>query len=253
MNDIKVFNYQDNEVRTIEKDGETYWILKDVCDALGLSNARMVADRLDDDEVRKFDLRGLSGESNAVNESGLYNVILRSDKPEAKAFKRWVTHEVLPSIRKTGAYATPLSPLEQLQLQVKIMQDLERKQREQQKAIEATNQRIDTMGDILTMNFNAWREESKAMVVRIAQVWGGNEYIREVYAEIYKQIDTRFAVNLKRRLANMKAAAAFEGKSKTYVNGLTKIDVIADDKKMVEAYITVIREMAVKYGVDKVA
>ena len=106
MNELKIFTYQTNEVRTILKDGEPWWVLKDVCAALGLSNPSIVADRLDEDERAKFDL-GRQGETNIINESGLYNVIIRSDKPEAKRFKRWVTHEVLPSIRRHGAYVTP--------------------------------------------------------------------------------------------------------------------------------------------------
>ncbi len=106
MNNLQVFSYEGKEVRTIQKGGEPWWVLKDVCEVLGLSNPSIVAARLDDDEVAKFDLGGLSGESNIVSESGLYNVILRSDKPEARKFKRWMTHEVLPSIRKHGAYVT---------------------------------------------------------------------------------------------------------------------------------------------------
>lgn len=106
MNNLQVFSYEGKEVRTIQRAGEPWWVLKDVCDVLGLSNPTIVAARLDADEVTKFDLGGLSGESNIVSESGLYNVILRSDKPEARKFKRWVTHEILPSIRKHGAYIT---------------------------------------------------------------------------------------------------------------------------------------------------
>ena len=104
--DLQTFNYEGNQVRTVQRDGETWWVLKDVCAVLGLSNPTVVAARLDTDEVAKFDLGGLSGESNIISEAGLYSVILRSDKPEARRFSRWVTHEVLPSIRKTGMYAT---------------------------------------------------------------------------------------------------------------------------------------------------
>lgn len=106
MNELQVFSYEGNEVRTVQRGDGTWWVLKDVCNVLGLSNPTIVAARLDSDEVTKFDLGGLSGESNIINESGLYNVIIRSDKPEARKFKRWVTHEVLPSIRKTGMYTT---------------------------------------------------------------------------------------------------------------------------------------------------
>lgn len=103
MNELQVFKYSDKQVRTLLKDNQPWWVLKDVCDILGLTNPSVVADRLDDDERSKFDL-GRQGEATIINESGLYNVILRSDKPEAKPFRKWVTAEVLPTIRKTGGY-----------------------------------------------------------------------------------------------------------------------------------------------------
>ena len=106
MNELQIFNYNDKQVRTVEKDGDVWWVLKDVCDILDLSNSRIVAERLEEDERCKFDLPR-QGETWVINESGLYNVILRSDKPEAKPFRKWVTSEVLPSIRKHGAYMTP--------------------------------------------------------------------------------------------------------------------------------------------------
>lgn len=80
-------------------------MLKDVCTILDMSNPTMVAERLDEDERAKFNL-GRQGQSWIINEPGLYNVILRSDKPEAKPFRKWVTGEVIPSIRKHGAYIT---------------------------------------------------------------------------------------------------------------------------------------------------
>lgn len=107
MNDLKIFNYQDYDVRVIEVDGEHWWVLKDVCDVLDLSNPTIVAERLDEDEVTKFNLGSLSGKCNIINESGLYSVILRSDKPEAKPFRKWITSEVIPSIRKHGSYSLP--------------------------------------------------------------------------------------------------------------------------------------------------
>lgn len=108
-NRLQVFSYKGNEVRTVLRDGEPWWVLKDVCDILELSNSRMVADRLDDDEkgVSIADTPGGKQEITIVSESGLYSVILLSRKPEAKKFKRWVTHEVLPTIRKHGVYVTP--------------------------------------------------------------------------------------------------------------------------------------------------
>ena len=106
MNDLQIFNYNGNEVRTIQKDGEPWWVLKDVCEVLGLSSPHKVFDRLDEDEKGRNQIPTPGGEQEmtVVNESGLYNVILRSDKPEAKPFRKWVTSEVLPSIRKNGGY-----------------------------------------------------------------------------------------------------------------------------------------------------
>lgn len=107
-NDIQIFNYNSNEVRTVQQNGEPWFVLKDVCDILGLTDTSKISTRLDPDELTR--IRFVSGGQNremlCINESGLYNVILRSDKPEAKPFRKWVTSEVLPSIRKHGAYMT---------------------------------------------------------------------------------------------------------------------------------------------------
>ena len=108
MNELQIFNYSDNQVRTVLKDGQPYFVAKDVCDILSINNSNMATARLDEDEVSQTEVTDSLGRNqmtNIVNEMGLYNLILRSDKPEAKAFKRWITHDVLPSIRKHGMYA----------------------------------------------------------------------------------------------------------------------------------------------------
>jgi len=101
MSELQVFNYEGAEVRTAQKDGEPLLVLKDVCSVLGIEKYRDTASRLDDDERVSVivDTPGGPQEMTAINEAGLYNVILLSRKPAAKKFKRWVTHEVLPSIR----------------------------------------------------------------------------------------------------------------------------------------------------------
>ena len=105
MNELQIFkNSEFGEIRTVTKNNEPWFVAIDVCNALDLKNPTVSVGRLDEDEVTKFNLGGLSGESNIVSEYGLYNLILASRKKEAKKFKRWVTHEVIPSIRKHGAY-----------------------------------------------------------------------------------------------------------------------------------------------------
>lgn len=105
MNELQIFkNSEFGEIRTVTKNNEPWFVAIDVCNALDLKNPTVSVGRLDEDEVTKFNLGGLSGESNIVSEYGLYNLILASRKKEAKKFKRWITHEVIPSIRKHGAY-----------------------------------------------------------------------------------------------------------------------------------------------------
>ncbi|MDD2956677.1 MAG: BRO family protein [Oscillospiraceae bacterium] len=134
MNELKVFRYEENDVRTVEKDGEPWFVLKDVCQVLGISKYRGAAERLDPDEREpvRVDTPGGPQEMTCVNESGLYSVILRSDKPEAKPFRRWVTSEVLPSIRKHGGYIAgqeQMSP-EELMAAALLMADKKLKDRE---------------------------------------------------------------------------------------------------------------------------
>ena len=110
MNELQTFNFNNQPVRTVQLNNQPYWVLKDVCAVLGISNSRMTAERLEDDEVSQTDIidaLGRSQNTTIITESGLYAVILRSDKPNAKEFRKWVTSEVLPAIRKHGAYATP--------------------------------------------------------------------------------------------------------------------------------------------------
>ncbi len=102
-------NDQFGQLRTINRNGEPWFIAADVCAALDLGNSRQALTRLDEDEkgVILTDTLGGKQEMSTVNEPGLYSLVLGSRKPEAKAFKRWITHEVIPAIRRHGVYATP--------------------------------------------------------------------------------------------------------------------------------------------------
>jgi len=106
------FNFNGSDIRTIrDEQGEPWFVAKDVCDVLGFAEAHDAIKYLDEDEQTRITNRGLTTSRNPnvsiINESGLYSLILRSRKPEAKRFKKWVTSEVLPAIRKTGMYYNP--------------------------------------------------------------------------------------------------------------------------------------------------
>lgn len=103
-NELQIFESSEfGKVRTLVKDNGPWFVAVDVCEILEIKNPTDALKRLDNDERTRFNL-GRQGEANLVNEYGLYSLILGSRKPEAKAFKRWITHEVIPSIRKTGSY-----------------------------------------------------------------------------------------------------------------------------------------------------
>lgn len=107
MNELQIFkNEEFGEIRTAKQGDEVLFIAVDVCKALDIKNVTQALSRLDGDERSMLNI-GRQGDTNAVNEYGLYSLVLSSRKPTAKAFKRWVTHEVLPTIRKNGGYLTP--------------------------------------------------------------------------------------------------------------------------------------------------
>lgn len=120
MNELQIFkNEKFGEIRVTIKNGEPWFVVNDACRILEISNPRDALARLDDDEkddVGLTDAIGRIQKTNVVNEPGLYSLVLGSRKPEAKEFKRWLTHEVIPSIRKTGTYSINPAPKEDAQL-----------------------------------------------------------------------------------------------------------------------------------------
>lgn len=106
MSNLTTFNFNSNDLRVVELEGEPWFVAKDVCDVIGIANPSNALRGMDDTERARFNLglRGL-GNANIISESGLYKLVLRSDKPQARPFQDWVTKTVLPAIRKDGGYA----------------------------------------------------------------------------------------------------------------------------------------------------
>jgi anti-repressor protein len=109
MNNLTIFRFENQQVRTIIRDNNPWFVAKDVCEVLGHTNSRVATERLDEDEkgVSKVYTPGGEQEMTVINESGLYALVLTSNIPKAKVFKRWITHEVIPQIRKSGVYVAP--------------------------------------------------------------------------------------------------------------------------------------------------
>lgn len=145
MNDVTIFRKDEfGAVRAVTLEGEPWFVAADVCRALGLGNSSDVIKRLDEDERTLVSIEGASNglPVNAINEPGLYALILGSRKPEAKAFKRWITHEVIPEIRKTGGYIAGQETMDDDQLLANALMVAQRKIAERNKQLEAANEKI---------------------------------------------------------------------------------------------------------------
>lgn len=141
-NEIRKFDFRGASLRTLtDEAGEPWFVAKDVCDILEISNPSDALKRLDDDERSRFNL-GCQGETNIVNEAGLYVLVLGSRKPEAHEFKRWVTHEVLPSIRKHGGYMVGQERMTPEQMALASMRWLQSKVDEQAKQLKAQEGKV---------------------------------------------------------------------------------------------------------------
>lgn len=144
-NEIQKFDFKGAPLRTLtDKAGEPWFVAKDVCAILEISNPSDALKRLDDDERSRFNL-GRQGETNIVNEAGLYVLVLGSRKPEAHEFKRWVTHEVLPQIRKTGGYIPTSDADDDMTILAKAVMIGQRTMEEQKQRIAAQQSRIDEL------------------------------------------------------------------------------------------------------------
>lgn len=144
-NEIQQFYFNNAALRTLtDEAGEPWFVAKDVCDIFEISNPSDALKRLDDDERSRFNL-GRQGETNIVNEAGLYVLVLGSRKPEAHEFKRWVTHEVLPQIRKTGGYIPTTDADDDMTILAKAVMIGQRTMEEQKRRIAAQESHINEL------------------------------------------------------------------------------------------------------------
>lgn len=147
-----------------------------------------------------------------------------------------------------------LSP--ELQMFSRIFQSVAEQQLEQKRQAEKVEQldkKVDSIKDVIALNPNRWRTDCAKIVNKIALQMGGYEHIKAIREESYKLLEERMGVALNIRLSNKKKTQALNGVSKSKIDKLNQLDVIADDKKLIQGYVSVIKDMAIKYGVTEVA
>lgn len=199
MDELKIFNSSEfGEIRTVMKDGQPMFCLADVCKALGLEQVSRVKTRLKDDGVttsKVIDRLGREQEATFINESNLYKTIFQSRKESAERFTDWVTTEVLPSIRKTGAYGKPLSTSEQIRLLAQGNTELTER-------VDKVETKITSLENDMPLYGCEIDEVSKHVKRKAVDVLGGKDSeayrdgsIRsQVFADIYTQIKREYGV-----------------------------------------------------------
>lgn len=201
-----VFSFQEKQVRIVVKDGEPWFVARDVCAILEIGNTSQALVRLDDDEkgVISTDTPGGVQEMAAVNESGLYELVLGSKKQEAKEFKRWIKREVLPSIRKTGAYAVsenkvvPLSERQALIQSLKLTAELAEEVEEVKTIAQTHSQKIieleQKVDEQITIDHGEQRALQKAVARRVYEIENDPQRRCELFRQLHREIKDRWAV-----------------------------------------------------------
>jgi prophage antirepressor-like protein len=197
MNELqRVFDFRGQEVRTINQNDEPWFVAKDVCEILEIKNNRDAVGRLDSDEkdtVGSTDTMGRRQVLSIVNESGLYELIFSSRKPEAKLFKKWVKQEVLPLIRKTGQYSNVkvLDERRALIESLKLTADTAEKVDEMQNQIKQLNTKVDEQ---ITLTSGEQRRLQKGVARRVYEFTRDKKEAAKLFRELYREIKDRFGV-----------------------------------------------------------
>lgn len=248
MNDLQIFTYQDTPLRAIEKDGEIWWVLRDVCDVLGISHTEAVAARLDSDETSQtgvIDSKGRKQNMLIVNEPGLYSVILRSDKPEAKDFKRWVTHEVLPTLRRTGSYAMalaqPMTPAQLLAAQAQVLVGMERRMDQMQTNAAALEAKVDTaMRAFARPAQDHWTTDMDKAIKELCDAQ--HLSVTATKGRMYAELERTAGCQVNARLNRLRERKKKAGMRHRDAMALTKLDAIAADKQLRAIFESVVRK-----------
>lgn len=179
MDNVTIFRKDEfGAVRAVTLEGEPWFVAADVCRALGIGDSRTATARLDDDEKDAVLIRTLGGEQKMtiISESGLYALVLSSRKPEAKAFKRWITHEVIPAIRKTGGYIAGQETMDDDQLLANALMVAQRKIAERNKQLEAANEKIKADAPKVLFAETVQKAEGDILVRQLARMMNQRGY-----------------------------------------------------------------------------
>ncbi|KNE19683.1 BRO-N domain-containing protein [Virgibacillus pantothenticus] len=248
MNELQTFENELFKVSAKQEGEEIMFDVEEVATSLGLTQRKGKSTFVRWERVNSY-LPANSpevGKGDLIPEPLVYKLAFKASNDIAEKFQDWLAIEVIPQIRKTGSYGLDTSQLSpELQMFNGLFQSLAKQEMETKKLAGE----VQGIRDVVALNTTDWRKDARQLISKMAQSRGGFEAYREVNSEIYKEVERRGKFDLSRRLTNKRRRLADEGVSKSKRDKLTKVDVIADDKRLIVIYIAVVKEFAIKHGV----
>ncbi|MFB5192698.1 BRO-N domain-containing protein [Alicyclobacillus fastidiosus] len=244
MSDLMNFNFESHEIRTVLLNGEPWFVAKDVCDAVQIDVSQ--TRRLDADEKGLHSIQTLGGVQDmlCVNEYGLYSLVLGSRKPEAKTFKRWITHDVIPTIRKTGSYSVkPTIDISKLSPEMQMFHHVFESVAKTQLEVGEVKKAVQVIQDTFLHRDPDWRRSINSMIAGAA--YRTRSDYREMRNQSYEILEERGRCDLATRLRNLKKRLEESGATKTQISDANRMDVIECDPRLKEIYSTVVKELSI--------
>lgn len=250
-NSLRVFDNEElGTIRTVMIDGEPWFVGKDVAEALGYTNPRdALSKHVDDEDKKTVAIRdGIRGNPNVtvINESGVYSLILSSKLPNAKKFKRWVTAEILPSVRQTGSYsAKPMTLAEQALAQAQILVDHEKQLAELSESVDKLERFNDGIVAVLapTAVSDGWQEQMNRKVRQYCLDYDLD--YRVAFNQLYMTVESSTRSDLTRRVENRRKRILQNGGTRAEADKVTKLSVIANDAALRNAFDLALKNMCV--------
>ncbi len=261
MNEIQVFNSPVfGEVRTTIIDGEPWFVGKDVAQMLGYKDTvNALKSNVDAEDKRGWQINTPGGiqTMTTINESGLYSLIMSSKLPTAKEFKRWVTSEVLPTIRRQGSYAVqqPMSPAQLIAAQAQVLVEMEQKMQALQEQTEAVRsqqtelaQRMETAIKVFSRpSEDHWKADMDRTIKEMCEEKGMN--LLGSKGALYRELEQKCGCNVDSRLRCLRQRVKKQGMRHRDAMALTKLDAIAADKQLRAAFEGIVREWQARTAV----
>lgn len=252
MNELKIFKNGMFEVGVTLEDGSVLFDAETVAKSLGLIQIKNGLLYIRWERVNEYlNVSPQVGKGDLIPESMVYKLAFKASNNTAEKFQDWLAIDVIPQIRKTGSFQSDISNLPpELQLMNALVQQMNTQaliQLKLETSIKETKDEIQEMREVIEIKpFDNWREDTTKQINKICR---NNSDYKEVRNKIYEALDRRAGTKIKIRLENMRARALVAGMTRSKVDALGYLDVIAEDKKLIEIYTAIVKEMAIKKGV----